>query len=259
MLITTLCTIVEIPICMHVQVITNLSFTARNLSQRGLMCEVLNLRSSRLRKLNMMGDFMRIHTLNLDHSTSLTSFKEDCFSCMPNLMCLSMCETRVGNLWTTVAALSKLPSLAELRFQNWLCCDDAGNSSGSSDQDEKTDFSQFNSCSSFGAYGNVVVNPDSQILVEDSSDDSEVDFSSHHREYDYLELLSNLVPRLDGEIDLWNEVNCLFIFSVILLRGLALSLSFKILFNLMQWEWKLSIRNFERYCNMHIGGGWVGH
>ncbi|KAL9417754.1 hypothetical protein AB3S75_040694 [Citrus x aurantiifolia] len=179
----------------------------RNLSQRGLMCEVLNLRSSRFRKLNMIGEFKRIHTLNLDYSTSLTSFKEDCFSCMPNLICLSMCETRVGNLWTTIAALSKLPSLAELRFQNWLCCDDTGNSSGSSDQDDKTDFSQLNICSSFGAYGNVVINPDSQILVEDSSDDSEVDFSSQHREYDYLELLSNLVPRLDGEIDLWNEVS----------------------------------------------------
>ncbi|KAH9655780.1 WD REPEATS REGION domain-containing protein [Citrus sinensis] len=169
----------------------------RNISQRGLMCEVLNLRSSRFRKLNMIGEFKRIHTLNLDYSTSLTSFKEDCFSCMPNLICLSMCETRVGNLWTTIAALSKLPSLAELRFQNWLCCDDTGNSSGSSDQDDKTDFT----------YGNVVINPDSQILVEDSSDDSEVDFSSQHREYDYLELLSNLVPQLDGEIDLWNEVS----------------------------------------------------
>ncbi|KAH9695252.1 WD REPEATS REGION domain-containing protein [Citrus sinensis] len=179
----------------------------RNLSQRGLMCEVLNLRSSRFRKLNMIGEFKRIHTLNLDYSTSLTSFKEDCFSCMPNLICLSMCETRVGNLWTTIAALSKLPSLAELRFQNWLCCDDTGNSSGSSDQDDKTDFSQLNICSSFGAYGNVVINPDSQILVEDSSDDSEVDFSIQHREYDYLELLSNLVPQLDGEIDLWNEVS----------------------------------------------------
>ncbi|KAH9655779.1 WD REPEATS REGION domain-containing protein [Citrus sinensis] len=179
----------------------------RNISQRGLMCEVLNLRSSRFRKLNMIGEFKRIHTLNLDYSTSLTSFKEDCFSCMPNLICLSMCETRVGNLWTTIAALSKLPSLAELRFQNWLCCDDTGNSSGSSDQDDKTDFSQLTICSSFGAYGNVVINPDSQILVEDSSDDSEVDFSSQHREYDYLELLSNLVPQLDGEIDLWNEVS----------------------------------------------------
>ncbi|PRQ22808.1 hypothetical protein RchiOBHm_Chr6g0254281 [Rosa chinensis] len=81
----------------------------RDLSQRGLTCQVLNSRSSHFRKLNMMGEFLRIHTLNLDFSTSLTSFQEDCFSCMPNLMCLSLCETRILNLWTTIAALSKLP------------------------------------------------------------------------------------------------------------------------------------------------------
>ncbi|KAJ4716189.1 DNA damage-binding protein 2 [Melia azedarach] len=179
----------------------------RDISQKGLTCEVLNLRASRLRKLNMMGEFSRIHTLNLDYSISLTSFKEDCFTCMPNLMCLSMCETRVANLWTTIAALSKLPSLVELRFQNWLCCDDAGNSSGSSERDNKTDFNQLNGCSYVGAYDDAVINPDSQTLIEDSSDDSEVDVSSYQHEYDYMELLSNLVPPLDGEIDLWNEVS----------------------------------------------------
>uniref|UniRef100_A0A3N7F674 U2A'/phosphoprotein 32 family A C-terminal domain-containing protein n=1 Tax=Populus trichocarpa TaxID=3694 RepID=A0A3N7F674_POPTR len=33
---------------------------------------------------------------------------------------------QVANLWTTTAALSKLPSLVELRFQNCLCCKDTG-------------------------------------------------------------------------------------------------------------------------------------
>lgn len=34
-----------------------------------------------------MGEFMHIHTtLNHDFSSSLTSFEEDCFNCMPNLM-----------------------------------------------------------------------------------------------------------------------------------------------------------------------------
>ncbi|KAK9165891.1 hypothetical protein Scep_001082 [Stephania cephalantha] len=96
----------------------------RDLSYNGLMCQVLNLRSSHIRKLNLVGNFMQLHTLNLDFSISLTSFREDCFSCMPNLMRLSMCETRVSNLWTTSVALSKLPSLVELRFQNCLCCID---------------------------------------------------------------------------------------------------------------------------------------
>ncbi|XP_050207246.1 protein DWD HYPERSENSITIVE TO UV-B 1 [Mercurialis annua] len=96
----------------------------RDLCDHGLTCEVLNLRSTRIQRLNISGKFMQLHTLNLDFSTSITSFHRDCFSCMPNLKRLSMCGTRVVDLWTTVAALSKLPSLSELRFQNCLCCKD---------------------------------------------------------------------------------------------------------------------------------------
>ncbi|KAK2664932.1 hypothetical protein Ddye_003506 [Dipteronia dyeriana] len=203
----------------------------RDLSQRGLTCQVLNLQSSHFRKLNMAGEFMKLHTLNLDFSTSLTSFKEDCFTCMPNLMCLSMCETRISNLWTTIAALSKLPSLVELRFQSWLCCDDAGLSSGSLGADENTDFCQLSSGSYIGAssmdfgefsdlnsstqeehgtlfpFHNMILDHGFQISIEDSSDDSEVDFSSQQQEYDFMELLSNTGPRRDGEIDIQNEVS----------------------------------------------------
>uniref|UniRef100_A0A1D1Y1N6 DNA damage-binding protein 2 n=1 Tax=Anthurium amnicola TaxID=1678845 RepID=A0A1D1Y1N6_9ARAE len=96
----------------------------RDISRRGLNCQILDLRFSPIRRLNMTGNFMQLHTLNLDFSTSLTSIREGCFSCMPNLMCLSMCETRITNLSMTSAALSKLPSLVELRFQNCLCCYD---------------------------------------------------------------------------------------------------------------------------------------
>lgn len=45
---------------------------------------------------------------------------------MPNLMRLSMCETRIANLLTTAGVLSKLPALMELRFQSCLCCKDTG-------------------------------------------------------------------------------------------------------------------------------------
>lgn len=72
----------------------------------------------------MSGRFTYMHTLNLDFCTSLSSMEKDCFTDMPNLVRLSMCATRESNLWTTVAALSKLPSLLELRFQNCLCCKD---------------------------------------------------------------------------------------------------------------------------------------
>lgn len=220
------------------------NFTLRDLSKKGLSCQVLTLRSSHFRKLNMMGKFMQIHTLNLDFSTSLTSFREDCFSCMPNLTCLSMCETRITNLWTTIAALSKLPSLVELRFQNWLCCNDAGPSAASSDgrSDKKTDVSQPKSAPYIGtssieidiladynssmdeALGNlfllndVVINDEVQSMIEDSSDDdSDVDFSSHQKEYGYNELLSNVFPRLNGQVDQQNEVNHLVLYLIILL------------------------------------------
>lgn len=74
----------------------------------------------------MVGSFLQLHTLSLDFCTSLASLQKDCFSGMPNLMRLSMCETRIANLMATTGALSKLPSLVELRFQSCLCCKDTG-------------------------------------------------------------------------------------------------------------------------------------
>ncbi|OVA00996.1 WD40 repeat [Macleaya cordata] len=211
----------------------------RDLLHGGLTCEVLNLRSSHIRKLNMIGMFMHLHTLNLDFSISLTSFHKDCFTCMPKLMRLSMCETRVANLWTTSAALSKLPSLVELRFQNCLCCSDtapcpassndeanylAGDDSGLEHLDmypyPKTrsitteDLLSQNLQSSFreetirNSYfvDNLVSHAPLQSTTEDSSDDSEVDFSSHQRRVGLEELLSNVHPELGGWAELENEV-----------------------------------------------------
>ncbi|XP_008787136.2 uncharacterized protein LOC103705263 isoform X2 [Phoenix dactylifera] len=98
--------------------------------QKGITCQILNLRFSPIQKLSMTGKFMQLHTLKLDFSVHLTSFHASCFSCMPKLMRLSMCDTRVTNLWMTSAALSKLHSLVELRFQSCLCCYDTGPCSG---------------------------------------------------------------------------------------------------------------------------------
>ncbi|XP_020241112.1 uncharacterized protein LOC109819700 isoform X2 [Asparagus officinalis] len=94
----------------------------QDICHRGLACQVLNLRFSPIRELELNGKFMQLNTLNLDSSIHLTSFQINCFSCMPQLMHVSMCSTRVSNLWTTTAALLKLPSLVELRFQSCLCC-----------------------------------------------------------------------------------------------------------------------------------------
>ncbi|KAL6277568.1 hypothetical protein ACE6H2_021169 [Prunus campanulata] len=97
-----------------------------DLFQGCLACQVFNLRSTHIQKLNIVGSFLRLHTLNLDFCTSLASLHKDCFACMPNLMRLSMCETRIANLLTTTGVLSKLPALMELRFQSCLCCKDTG-------------------------------------------------------------------------------------------------------------------------------------
>lgn len=89
-----------------------------DIAEQGLTCRILHLRSSQIHKLNLEGRFLQLNALNLDFSVSLTNFQETCFSCMPNLTFLSLCETRISNLWTASAALARLPSLAELRFQN---------------------------------------------------------------------------------------------------------------------------------------------
>ncbi|KAL1296096.1 hypothetical protein HN51_056856 [Arachis hypogaea] len=177
----------------------------RDISQRGLACQVLTLKFSHFRKLNLVGEFMHLHTLNLDFSSSLTSFREECFNCMPRLMCLSMCETRITNLWTTVAALSKLPSLIELRFQYWQCCNDAGISllSTSGKSDDTADCSLLNKAPFVGELCTETreltepnlsaedplisfysFDENIQSMVEDSSDDSEDDFTNHnHRSW----------------------------------------------------------------------------
>lgn len=137
-----------------------------------------------------------------------------------------MCETRVSNLWTTVAALSKLASLVELRFQNCLCCYDTGSCPVSSDgkANDRTYSVQPRRGSIIEApsldgwipgnqnssthevfrrlfvRNNIIMNPELQNTTEDSSDDSEVDFSTHQQEFGLVELLSNAV-------DLQSEVN----------------------------------------------------
>lgn len=198
----------------------------RDISQRGLACQVLTIRSWHFRKLSLMGEFMHMHTLNLDFSSSLTSFEEDCFNCMPNLTCLSMCETRISNLWTTIAALSKLPSLVQLRFQYWQYCNDTGTSFTSSGRrsDATADFRQLDRVPFIGEsridtreltdlnisvedpLRNVysfdeVMSYDVQSMVEDSSDDSEIDLTNRHPR----NWLSDVFPRRGLQMPLKSE------------------------------------------------------
>ncbi|XP_051146853.1 protein DWD HYPERSENSITIVE TO UV-B 1 isoform X3 [Andrographis paniculata] len=200
----------------------------RDLAQRGLSCQVLNLRSSHFRKLSMVGQFVRMQTLNLDFSTSLTSFREDCFSCMPNLRFLSLCETRITNLWTTSAALEKLPSLVELRFQKCLYCSDMDYSSASPGNEINEDMSS--SYVELGLHvdlhspsdevfshlqldvddedmGNYDIVQDVRSSNEGSSDDSEVDFSGHRQDFEQLELAPDRTLGWNELTDMPNEIS----------------------------------------------------
>ncbi|XP_034692414.1 uncharacterized protein LOC117919345 isoform X1 [Vitis riparia] len=179
----------------------------RDLSHDGLACQVLKLRSSHFQKLNMVGGFLQLHTLNLDYCTHLTSLQKDCFACMPNLMRLSMCETRVANLWTTSAVLSKIPSLVELRFQTCPCCENTGPCPMSSNTDDSLtidDVPSMDECLSNDCQITVSSELQRIGLLELSSDNAlpvskkhghlqkEVSFSEMHVQHKNGSLLSGL-------------------------------------------------------------------
>lgn len=178
----------------------------------------------------MVGKFSRTHTLNLDYSTSLTSFHKDCFACMPNLKFLSMCETRIANLWTTTAALSKLPSLLELRFQRRLYYEDIesyiASSSGNEDgrvgpfpEEPMIDIATLvdqnliseTMLNNLMTVANVMVNPELQREGEESSDDSEVDFSSQRQEYGFMHELTAAISEWSGRVDVHDEVMIMYL------------------------------------------------
>lgn len=205
-------------------------FFFRDLSRRGLPCETLNLKYSHFRKIKLTGEFVRLQTLNLDFSTSLISFQEECFACMPNLMYLSMCETRVSNLWTTASALSKLPSLVELRFQKCMCCNDTGpcpaskflkdintsvtHRSTSPSTSTSSDLGWLSADENIHTEGLInslllagaMSSHDSTTTRYDSSDDSEMDFSSHQQEYELDNMLNNEPTVFNRPTDIYHEV-----------------------------------------------------
>lgn len=158
------------------------------MSRRGLNCEILDLRFSPIRTLSMAGDFMRLHTLNLDFSASLSSIKEGCFSCMPNLKRLSMCGTHIADLCLTSAILSKLPSLVELRFQMFLSHDD-------------TRLFSTSDCAEAEVYdGRSVSTSGSARSATEPSDESELGFAGYEKFRDtWMESLSNNLSEMDSQ------------------------------------------------------------
>lgn len=179
----------------------------------------------------MTGEFLHLQTLNLDFCTSLVSFNENCFSLMPNLSLLSMCETRITNLWTTVAALRKLPSLTEVRFQKWLYSDSGEpfTMSSMSKKDDKLqlglqsddlftdgssiDIGQLTDQNSSAAdilrnlfSLNNVFDDQDIISEESSSDESELDFTSQRQNLRFGQRLHGLFPVGMVRVNAANEV-----------------------------------------------------
>lgn len=153
-----------------------------------------------------------------------------------------MCETRIANLWTTVAALSKLPSLVELRFQNLLCCNEAAPSTS----EENSDSCQLNSTLYGETYmgelpdhsssiermienlfsaNNMVPNHEAESMSEDSSDDSDLEISNYHHEYGFEDLFSNVHTEMDGVEDLQDEVKQIFSLTISLSENLSATLT----------------------------------
>lgn len=128
-------------------------------------------------------------------------------------MHLSMCATRVANLWDTIVALSKLPSLAELRFQNCLCCDTrpcpicgAGMTISAFKKSYSDQWHQYSSTeettSNVYFEGYSFRNHDLQDTIEESSDDSGMDISSNLQGiHDWPEVLHDGVLTLEGQSD----------------------------------------------------------
>ncbi|CAI7851275.1 unnamed protein product [Closterium sp. NIES-54] len=94
----------------------------RDLFQRGLNARSLCFSFCRVRKLDFVGAFPRLRSVVLDHNPAITCLPDGCFSNAPSLTSLSLCATGISNLWTTIAALGKLPLLTQLRFQRCMCC-----------------------------------------------------------------------------------------------------------------------------------------
>lgn len=180
-------------------------FYCRDFFLQGLSCKVLNVRSLDFHKLNIVGEFTQLHTLILD-SNRILGFGDGCFSCMPNLTYLSMCDTRVSDLWTATAALSKLPSLKELRFQIWICCSDISplkpqSSSSSPPRVGENTFHESNS--------EVFEQMDPDLPVEETL--HSMDFSYTIPEEDDLDSCSS---ELNGEVFMREKVKNHFFFLV---------------------------------------------
>lgn len=184
-----------------------IGFYFRDVFFQGLSCQVLNVRSMHFHKLNIVGEFAQLHTLILDNNR-IVGFGEGCFSCMPNLTYLSMCDTLVSDLWTSATALLKLPSLKELRFQIWISCSDSSplksqSSPSSSTRDDKNTFIESNPPIEADIW-DVVEQMDPTTPVAETL--HSMDFSYNIPEQDDLDSRISVSSELNGEVFMREKV-----------------------------------------------------
>ncbi|XP_011013111.1 PREDICTED: uncharacterized protein LOC105117876 isoform X4 [Populus euphratica] len=132
---------------------------------------------------------------------------------------------QVANLWTTTAALSKLPSLLELRFQNCLCCKDTGPCPASFGDKARIAFEKLGSAPSisirdatfqgFHAKENCrdLLSLTGSALINEGSGKfdnllhiSEVEMSSCLQRVGSIEISSDFPPNLNGLSNLENKI-----------------------------------------------------
>lgn len=184
-----------------------IGFYFRDVFFQGLSCQVLNVRSMHFHKLNIVGEFAQLHTLILDNNR-IVGFGEGCFSCMPKLTYLSMCDTLVSDLWTSATALLKLPSLKELRFQIWISCSDSSplksqSLPSSSTRDDKNTFIESNPPIEADIW-DVVEQMDPSLPVVETL--HSMDFSYNIPEQDDLDSRICVSSELNGEVFMREKV-----------------------------------------------------
>ncbi|XP_061948683.1 protein DWD HYPERSENSITIVE TO UV-B 1-like isoform X2 [Populus nigra] len=128
---------------------------------------------------------------------------------------------QVANLWTTTAALSKLPSLLELRFQNCLCCKDTGPCPASFGDKARIAFetssisirdATFQGFHAKENCGDLLSLTGSALIKEGSAkfDNllhiSEVEMSSCLQRVGSIEISSDVPPSLNGLSNLENKI-----------------------------------------------------
>lgn len=115
----------------------------------------------------------------------------------------------ISNLWTTTAALSKLPSIKELRFQNCLCCKHTGACPALSSENangDATSVSGADVTNQASAVDDSIKDSENHHRYKNLSDTCTVELSSDLQRMNLFGLSSDAIPNLSGCVEIPNKV-----------------------------------------------------